>query len=69
MVHKIERRGIFIKMIIKKEEFEEIRKSLINLYFIARDYGDGYVMETADSILSMLAVIESKDIKKRQSLK
>ena len=56
-------------MIIKKEEFEEIRKSLINLYFIARDYGDGYVMEIADSILSMLAVIESKDIKKRQSLK
>lgn len=56
-------------MIIKKDEFDAIKRALIRLYFDARDLDDLYVMEETDMILSYLQSIENRDIRNRQSLK
>lgn len=56
-------------MNIKNEEFEAIKSELLQMYFMARDYGDIYVMENCDTLLSFMQGIENRDIKKRQLLK
>lgn len=56
-------------MIIKKDEFNAIKRALISLYFNARDLDDQYVMYETDMILAYLQSIENRDIRNRQSLK
>ena len=55
-------------MQISKQDFELIKRNIINLYFIARQENDFYTMETCDFILHQLSNVENENIKRKQAV-
>jgi len=55
-------------MQISKQDFESIKRNIINLYFLARQENDFYTMETCDFILQQLSKVENENIKRKQAV-
>lgn len=56
-------------MVIKDEEFTQLKVELIGLYKVGRNNGDFYVMEECDYLLQKLQNIENEYLRRRNSLK
>lgn len=55
-------------MQISKQDFESIKRNIINLYFLARQENYFYTMETCDFILQKLSRVENENIKRKQAV-
>lgn len=56
-------------MIIKDDDFEQLKAELITLYKTGRNYGDIYVMEECDYLLQKLQTIETDYLRRRSALR